>query len=355
MAITETRETSTRKAFTDASLPLGISYFSSGIDARKGGIGILVKHEFMDQFNDVQWIVHKAGRLATLQMSGKAGRLNILVVYLDPSSKQQQLEEIDEIGKSIVAGAHNIVAGDFNFAAASGDRISKSTAECNGNSDQKQAGRWHYIAKTRGLREFQQHRFTCESSFGWSRIDRIYSDVHSANLIGMHSACGILEHRRRLSDHSPVSFELSYRKKPPKKDIIPPWIVHHEEFAQEVERNLSFFAQRNQQGQNNPIDELSSLKTAIKEASNYIRKRCDRLTAVTEGHKLACTISFIRAVETRQWVEAKRLQGKYSELGRQEVQEGIRNTEWFSQIKEHAVELMHKDIGDRIIELKKMS
>ena len=72
--------------------------------------------------------VEDRGRVARLTLRGNDGMLNLIPVYLDPSSAQVQIDGIGSIKKLLLAGAHNLIAGDWNFVVAAGDCITKNTA-----------------------------------------------------------------------------------------------------------------------------------------------------------------------------------------------------------------------------------
>lgn len=94
LILSETRETSTRKRHTESSLPKGYVMFSTGISARKGGVAIIAKRAFLDQFKDVVWTTIIDGRLARLSLDGPKGSLCLYAVYLDPSSADNQISAI---------------------------------------------------------------------------------------------------------------------------------------------------------------------------------------------------------------------------------------------------------------------
>ena len=82
LILTETRETATQRQLMLDSIPDGYAYFSSGIGARKGGIGLII---FLKTFQMHKWTVAMEGRVASLLLDGPQGSLNIFAVYLDPA------------------------------------------------------------------------------------------------------------------------------------------------------------------------------------------------------------------------------------------------------------------------------
>ena len=351
--LSETRETKTRKEYTKSALPKEYVMYSTGISARKGGVAVFIKKAFLDKFLTAEWAVIVEGRVARLTLDGPMGRLCIFAIYLDPSSVENQVKSIQCIGQATDPHAHNVLSGDFNFTEMPSDRIAKQTADLSKSEDRRQTEEWKQYVHARGFREFHQPHYSCENSHGWSRIDRVYSDLHAANLLTVQSFCNLLEHRRNLSDHSPISFGMK-AKRAKKDGSIPTWVVTHDKFANEVQEELEFLSRRYQDKfrcEPDAFHQLEMLKAAIRSAAKYIRKLSADVVAETCAHKLACTIGFIRAVESGHMEEAARLQKKYPRLQFDNFP-FCRTSNWYKHVKDHAVELMHSSIGGRVQELR---
>ena len=144
------------------------------------GVAIIVKREFLNKFSSSSWTVALEGRIASLTLQGKYGTLNIIAVYLDPASTSEQVHGIQSVRAAMQEKAHNIIAGAWNFVENSVDRICKTKAEPVTNYDRLPKNCWRKLARDLGVHEFQQPAYTCETSHGWSRIDRAYTDIHSA-------------------------------------------------------------------------------------------------------------------------------------------------------------------------------
>ena len=351
---TETRETKTRRQYTLDSLSNEFLYFGSGISARRGGVAIIVKRSFLENFHSHEWVVASRGRVASLCLDGKNGKLNIVAVYLDPASVQEQVQGISCIKSLLDSSAHNLVAGDWNFVERCTDRIAKSTANIATSYEQRPAVEWQKIVRESGLQEFEQADYTCENSHGWSKIDRIYTDMHKADLINSLSYCSTLEHPRNLSDHSPVAFGYKKRTKKP-GSYIPAWVAAHTNFEAEVEMAMERlkrrFTQENHDTDLSPADGLILLKLAIREAAKNIRCAEANKLASTTTHKLAITLSFIRAIEAGDYSKARSLQSKYDEL-RCPVSVKTKTSKDYLNIKNLAVDLMHIDVKERTQELR---
>ena len=353
LVLLETRENKSRKNYTEAALPEGYTMYSTEISARKGGVAIFIKKAFLNKFTKVEWTIFVEGRIARLTLDGPGGRLCIFAIYLDPSSIDNQISGIQCIGREADPSGHNILAGDFNFVEAPTDRIAKHTADPSKQDDRRQSERWKQCVRARDFQEFYQPNFTCENSHGWSKIDRVYSDLHAASLVCSTSFCTVLGHRRHLSDHSPISFGLQNKRSKQHK-AIPAWVVADGCFADEATNNMAFLTKRhNDESNQEPtsFQQLDILKFAISDAVKFIRTKTSNAIAATNAHKLACTLGFIRAIESDDMQQASRFQRKYARL---QCDQHLlcRTSGWYKQVKDHAVDLMHSDIGERVLELK---
>jgi endonuclease/exonuclease/phosphatase family metal-dependent hydrolase len=353
LVLLETRETEARKKYFESVLPDNFCYYSTRISARKGGAAIIIKRAFLAKFTHTDWSVVISGRVAKLVLNGPEGKLCIIAAYLDPSSVDNQIDQIRHIGNATEDNTHNVVAGDFNFVECHADRIAKTSAALSSAEDRRQTKQWNQSVSQRGFHEFEQREYTCENSHGWSRIDRIYSDLHAAHWLCNSSFCTRLEHTRHLSDHSPISFGI--KDKPRKlSNAVPTWVAFDGEFENEVEDELKYLTDRKRAELKADLDaqqHLDLLKAAIRNASKYIKRKSTKSIAATTTHKLACTLSFIRAVETGDKPQADRLKNKYHKLEYGEVMP-CRSGCWYKELKEHAIELMRSEIGDRVKELK---
>lgn len=172
--LTETRENPERKAYLLKKLPPDLILFSSGIDQFKGGVAVMANRQFLQRFErEPTWTVLVQGRLARLELESAKGTLHIYAVYLDPESAAERDRQLLKLAESYDGKVHNIVIGDFNFVTSDSDRICKADAAAASNSmDKRNTKTWNEVNNSLGLKEFFQEGFTCENSFGWSRIDR---------------------------------------------------------------------------------------------------------------------------------------------------------------------------------------
>ena len=234
--LTETRENKERLAFLKARLPNDVKLYSSRIDQHKGGVAILVQSKFLRHFSaDPKWKVFVKGRLARLEFTGAKGRLHVYVIYLNPNTPDERDKQLRQLAEVLDPLVHNIIAGDFNFVTSDADRISKTEGACHSNAaDKRNAATWKNIAGKFDLKEFQQDAYTCENSHGWSKIDRVYTNLHTADLCSMRSACNLVDHPQHLSDHRPVSLILSEGGKKSGRKTIPRWVADHADFKKEL-------------------------------------------------------------------------------------------------------------------------
>ena len=136
--------------------------------------------------------------------------------------------------------------------------------------------------------------------------------------------------------------------------MVPTWVAFDEGFEKEVEDELEHLVNRKRAESKSDLgaqQHLDLLETAIRNASKYIRRKSTNTIAATTTHKLACTLSFIRAVEKGDKPQADRLKNKYHRLEYGRMMP-CRSGSWYKELKEHAVELMRSEIGDRVLELK---
>ena len=126
-----------------------------------------------------------------------------------------------------------------------------------------------------------------------------------------------------MSDHSPLS--LSSSKTPPKKTKIPAWVVSHKDFKQEVEAELNFAVKEHTEKEGkapSPYEEVKLLKQSLEEAAKHIRSRCADMIAQTTAHKLAITMSFIKAINENDDSKARQLQKRYPRLSEFKLNNG---------------------------------
>ena len=155
--LSETRETSERKATLDHRLLTSQLYFSSFIDQFKCGVAILAKTSFMDKFpntdKDNCWKVIVPGRVGRLELLGPRGSPHIYAIYLDPQSKSSQKDHIAKINDIIDDRVHNLFAGDFNFVEQENDRLIKQTMRWSIGEYKTVAACWQAFVDKHNIKE----------------------------------------------------------------------------------------------------------------------------------------------------------------------------------------------------------
>ena len=115
-----------------------------------GGVGLVVSDAFAQRVTGgtgkITWKPDLVpGRLASLQLAGPEGSLDLFVVYLqagtEADDRQARLTVLDQL-RAKMRPRHQtwtLVAGDFNFAPTNEDRWCKDTGRYTGHKDARDA------------------------------------------------------------------------------------------------------------------------------------------------------------------------------------------------------------------------
>lgn len=348
VALSETRETLERKATLDHHLSGEYEYFSSYMDQYKGGVGLVVKKQFLRKFITIDWQVVVTGRIGCLVLSGKKGTLHIFVVYLDPESKLEQIQQIKMLGARLDARVHSLIVGDFNFVENECDRYIKATGSGAAGNDREVSKAWSANISANGVAEWPQPEYTCETGIAFSRIDRVYSSLHGVFNMTDHITCSILGRQANLSDHWPISFQLR-RGHGKGSASIPDWVVNHPDFGEEVFAEFQYCCS----GQKlDAFTALSCFKEASQSASRYIRKTCRSSPAVSIDEKISACVGFLRALRCDDLEAARRFQRIYERLKVVDISQSALATPAYRELQDHVLELSHTSIKERIESLK---
>ena len=348
VGVSETRETLERKTTLGHHLQTNHKYYTSYIDQYKSGIGLVVKRSFLQNFTGHEWHVIVKGRLAVLELTGLKGSLHIFTIYLDPSSKQKKQDVIKALGSRLDGRVHSLIIGDFNFVHNQHDRYSKAEGTWSNIDDQAVAKVWREHITARGIEEWQQPEFTCETGLVFSRIDRVYSSLHAIHNLADLIYCAVLSRRSQLSDHWPISFGLRHGGKG-NRSSIPSWVVNHPLFGEEV------FAEYQYRVQGRTMDALSALhcfKEAAKTACKYIRGVSREHPATTIEERISASMGFMRALKCGDAVSAQRFQRIYFRLQDVQVSPTVFSSPEFRSLQDHVLELAHTSVKERIDHLK---
>ena len=311
--LAETRETSERRAFLKSTLPVGISSYTSGIDQYKGGVAMLVKQSFIEKFSgEPTWKVIVKGRIARLEFKGPQGCLHVYGCYLNPDSPAKRSQQLKAMSDAMDDRVHNVVVGDFNFVVSGSDRISKTDARAETiRADKQNAGTWVEVSGAHALKEFSQKEYTCENSFGWSRTDRAYTNLHVADIYTMRTTCSVLCHPRHLSDHKPISVDAALRIRRKTRNHVPRWVTAHASFREELEAEFGVRCGdflRMEKREPTPFEKLQILKDSTYATSAFIRRECAKAMATTTEHRMAVHMAFIKSIHACNFKAAKELQ-----------------------------------------------
>ena len=213
---------------------------------------------------------------------------------------------------------------------------------------------WRQACEQMQLKEFSQDQMTCENSFGWSRIDRAYTNLHAVDISMMHTACFLLEQPRHLSDHRPFAVVFA-RRKAKQSRPIPSWVIQHPDFRKELHGQYNWlvksFTEQNDKHPS-PFDKLKLFKEGAQLTAKHIRNKCRHEIAETKEHRLAACLAFIRASREGRFEKARCIQRNMKQLRDCKVFEGMEGSASFKRVLDLAEELMHIDIKERADELR---
>ena len=170
-----------------------VSWWAPWATTSCAGVGISIKKDFLDNFNDVRWQVLIPGRAAVLKLKGKKGSLHILATYFPtgptheydrailmpnsdrnspPCSAVLRAAMRRRITQHLqpASTALTVVGGDFNFVADKNDRVSLNTATTSGNRDVSEEKDWLSLLHRSGLKEMYQGSHTHASALARSRF-----------------------------------------------------------------------------------------------------------------------------------------------------------------------------------------
>ena len=138
---------------------------------------------------------------------------------------------------------------------------------------------WRRHIAPKGIYEWPQDLLTCETGITISRIDRIYSSLHTVHQQMDEISCNALDRRPDLSAHRPISFQLrSLDAQPNLFNRFPAWIINHESFGEEVFAEYQYSMREESV---DPFMHLQLFKEAVLKSSRYIRVKAKRREPTT--------------------------------------------------------------------------
>ena len=182
-----------------------------------GGVGLLVQNAFLARFGAIgrdDWDVIEEGRVAALHLRGPEGSLTVVIAYF-PSGNDKAAARKALVDKMRTWLKHHedeliIFTGDFNFVTDTTDRFDFTALAHTGYRD---AGEAHYWTETleqhTTLRENHRqkdHTFHAPDGRVSSRLDRVYSTHHTADMFTGALFSSRLPVLPQISDHDGISF-----------------------------------------------------------------------------------------------------------------------------------------------------
>ena len=315
-AIQETHSSSARALASEDELGDTFQFWSHGTTAASG-IGLVVSKKFAARFSHTSWHVLIESRLAVYRCWGNEGSLDIWVVYADATSPSSRKKLVSSLTRA-VAGASSslsIVVGDFNFVECDEDRIAEGVWKGSSNRDEAHHFKTSF-AQPLGFAELEQDCYTYRSASlptTFSKIDRVYSNHHTAEQLQADFFCGVLPWPSpELSDHRPIRFGRRSSSFHPSSSL-PSWTLNHPDWASWAQQEyLNCISDLN--GRAGPFQDLACLKDAFKNASSRIMHNAAWPEVRTEEDKLNLFIVFLRAVERGNVKTINRCRARLGEL-----------------------------------------
>ena len=172
-----------------------------------GGIALALNNNFLDKFDKVDpskdWTIVEKGRAAKLSLKSKEGALDIFTCYLTAGSttddRKERVDTIKKISDHIDSQNEKltIIVGDMNFIEQSEDRYNAHFVK-----EEKRRRTWdkeetdalkELWTFRRGMCERTQNDFTYRLAGAFSRLDRVYTNHHTADQLNHHFSCVVLE------------------------------------------------------------------------------------------------------------------------------------------------------------------
>ena len=348
-------------------LPEGYSAVWANGTARQGGIGIVLRNAFLQNFRDIDFDrdleLIEGGRVAILHLTGHLGNLDICCSYLDATSSVERCRVLRCLGRRIrpQVSTLTILAGDFNFVVDEKDRWSTQGDCWADNRDVRDALILHdYVLAPHNLIEWEQPHFTCESTTGGrSRIDRIYVNQHVSMQLDHTCSAHASEWCPDLSAHRPIGIS---RSKGGGKNLtnkpMQAWALKHEEFANRVHIHYKFLLHTSNMS-HNPVSRLLLHKESIKFVHDNIVRDKEVVTANNTEDKLGWALIYLRAIEARNFDRTRHAAlcfPKLSSCGKPSHLPCLALNEYdlslhIQAVRNFVIDLAHEDIRENIQEL----
>ena len=280
-----------------------ITLWSSLDNSPVGGLGFIISRRFFDS-NFTTWKMEKLqdGRIAALRMSGSSGTLQVYNVHLDHSTTANRVAQLHLLAdhRAHSEPAHFVFAGDWNFVVEPGDRAAPGKGQEQDIPD-PEADLWERLFPN--VHEVYQVEPTRKGGDGgqWSRLDRVYSSLHFADLMSMQVGANIIQlpdFTTPLSDHFPVfaSIQNSPRlHRSPFPRRIPDWIFRDPNWSKAVE---SMAADRRILDMHDPWLGLQLIKDIFHDAAELVLNSASTSVSGAVQFRLGKTMGALKAIRT---------------------------------------------------------
>ena len=315
-----------------------VSWWAPWVSTACAGVGITVKESFLANLDATLtvWDIIIPGRAAVLKLRGARGLLHIWAVYFPTGAevhdadwnlllpgcpRRPSFPEIRAAMRRCIAHrleqcdqALVVLAGDFNYVADAGDRVSLNSGVASGRRDKSEELHWTSSLGRWGIREMYQGSFTHASAAARSRLDRFYSNLHQSEFLNKHITTTVLEWVPHLSAHRAVVFGKRSAQKPADHRPIPQAVYKHPDFARRV--ILSFKELEHDSPDVSAVQRLVMLKQALRQVGDTFEWRPERYEEATGlEDRLGTTLRFIWAVETQNVSALGGCLARYPHLG----------------------------------------
>ena len=195
-------------------VPRGIRAFWSHGSARIGGVGILLREQFLQHFRPVQdddWEEIVPGRIAVLHLGGSEGSLDLVTIYMQTGASADDRAARSEAYELLARRCRpssevlTVLLGDWNFTREARERISLETGSWGTTEGSAEHEAMHrQLLSPFGFAELFQEEMTHRSTTGTSRLDRGYVNVHVADQLCRRWSSVPLDWIPSLSTHRPI-------------------------------------------------------------------------------------------------------------------------------------------------------
>ena len=200
-----------------------------------------------------------------MRLAGPEGQLHIFACYFDPASKSRQCDCFKKMAEFVQQSAHSLFVGDFNFVHAAADHYVKDSGVWSMGDSKVVDEAWQRHIESTGITI--------------SRIDRVYSSLHTVHGFMDEVSCNALDRRPQVSAHRPISFQLrKFDAQPNRFKRVPEWVNQHDCFGEEVFAEYHHCARNKGDG---PFILLQVFKESVQRPTRYIQKVANEQEART--------------------------------------------------------------------------